>query len=82
MKTEQTTTFAVDDKQYAVAELPMPIRKQFEVLDAYRQRQTDLSIDLSMANTSVTVKIMELQELIRQLTAPVVVPDNAAPSNE
>lgn len=70
MNIEKTLTFIVDEKPYAVAELPMAIRKQFEVLDAYRQRQTDLSIDLSMANTAVTVKVMELQELIRQINAP------------
>ena len=81
---EKTVFFAVDGKQVPVAELPMPVRKHFELLDAFRQEQADASVKLAMANTAVQVKTLELQEIVKKIIAPVEPASNgeALSSNE
>ena len=70
MNIDKTVTFAVDDKTVAVADLPAGLRKQFEVLDAFRQELADITVRYEMVNLAINVKTMQLQEIIRQLTAP------------
>lgn len=70
MNIDKTVIFTVDDKNVAVADLPAALRKQFEVLDAFRQELADITIRYEMVNMAINVKTMQLQEVVRQLTAP------------
>lgn len=70
MNIEKTTIFTVDDKTIVVADLNTGLRKQFELYDAFRQELADRAVQFEMANTAVTVKQMQLQEIIRQTLNP------------
>ena len=67
MNIDKTVTFKVDDKTVQIADLAAPIRKQFEVFDAYRQTMLDAALAYEMANAAVTYKTLELQKLIRDM---------------
>lgn len=81
---EKTVFFAVDGKQIPIAELPMPVRKHFELLDAFRQEAANAGVKLAMANTAVQVKTLELQEVVRKIIAPAepASEGEAPPANE
>lgn len=70
MNIDKTIIFNVDDKNVIVADLQTPVRKQFEILDAYRQELADIAIKYEMAQTAVNVKVLQMQEIVRQITAP------------
>lgn len=85
MNIDKTVVFTVDDKSIIVADLDAALRKQFEILDAYRQELANIAIKYEMANTAVQVKMMQLQEIIRQKLNPPKAPDEvteAPASNE
>lgn len=67
---EKTTTFKVDNTDVKVADLPAPLRKQFELFDAFRQELAHAAVKFEMANTAVTLKQIQLQDIIRQTMNP------------
>ena len=70
MNIDKTIVFTVDDKSIVVADLSAALRKQFEILDAYRQELADIAIKYEMANTAVQVKTLQMQEIVRQTLNP------------
>lgn len=79
---DKTMFFPIDGKQISVSELPMPVRKQFDLLDAFRQEQYDAGVKLQMANIAVQVKTLELHEIVRKIVSPAEPVAPAAPASE
>lgn len=83
MNIDKTVVFTVDDKSIIIADLNAALRKQFEILDAYRQELANTAIKYEMANTAVQVKTMQMQEIVRQsLNPPKPVEIEATATNE
>jgi hypothetical protein len=84
MNIEKTVSVVIDDKTVLVADLPMPIRKQYEVLDAFRQRNLEDAVKYEMSAMAVNIKTLQLSELVRQhVNPPKPVPaEEVPPANE
>lgn len=80
MNIDKTVVFTVDDKSIVVADLNAALRKQFEILDAYRQELADIAIKYEMANTAVQVKSLQMQEIVRQTLNPPKQPEAEVPA--
>lgn len=80
MNIEKTTILSVDGKNISVAELPMPVRKQVELFDAFREEQAKDAIKLEMSTMAVNVKQLQLQEIVRTMLNPVPVERAATPA--
>lgn len=69
MSIEKTVIFNVDNKTIMVADLPTPLRKQFELYDEFRERQHQDAINLELSTMATNVKQLQLQELVRKVLA-------------
>lgn len=67
MSIDKTVNFSVDGKNVIVAELPMQLRKQFELYDEFRERQHSDAINLELSTMATNVKHLQLQEMIRNI---------------
>lgn len=82
MNIDKTTIFNVDDKNVIVADLPAPVRRQFDILDSFKQELADIAIKYEMASMAVNVKTLQLQEVVRQILNPPQPESGAASANE
>lgn len=67
MDIEKTTNFRVDGKDVKVSDLPAPLRKQFDLFDAFRQELAHAAVKFEMANAAVNLKQMQLEQIIKQM---------------
>lgn len=70
MNIDKTFYFTVDGKAVNVSDLPVAIRKQIEIYDAFREECAKDSIKFEMSSMALNVKTLQVQEIIRKWLNP------------